>query len=387
MEQYQKNQLKSLLELQLESGINGVLKLETQVNSWQSQQTAVLVINNGCLVYGGSKIPNGQQFAKYLGDKLKPDLIDAALSFASKKLNNSQSVRELIELLVKLRVFSWENIETHIYKQIVLLLEKFNSHPGQAQWEDDDNFDLSFGADRHGLNWIRVKQDLSDRRQQWANLESIIPAMDAIPNVIERQLSTVQYTKIREQLKIYIDGRKTLSDIATEMDKDPLVLANHYSNLVKSGVISFDSHPANHNQANINQTITTGSPQKNLPTILSLDDSRIVQVSIKRALQGDYNVVLASNAAEALMYINRNSIDLLLLDVTMPDVNGWEFCRMIRKMPKFEELPIIMVTARDGLLDKMKGQISGTNKYLTKPFKKEELLEVISKYIKSSKRL
>lgn len=66
----------------------------------------------------------------------------------------------------------------------------------------------------------------------------------------------------------------------------------------------------------------------------------------------------------------------------MPDVDGLEFCKTIRQMSKFRDLPIVMVTARDGLIDKMKGQIAGTNKYLTKPFQPEELQEVVKKYIK-----
>ncbi|MEM9275996.1 MAG: response regulator [Cyanobacteria bacterium P01_F01_bin.143] len=386
MQKYQKHQLKNLLELQLESNVSGVLTLKTQVDSWSDQQTVALVINNGFLVYGGSKIPNSQQFAKYLGDKLKPDLINAALSLANKKLTNSQSVRELIELLVKLRVFKWEAIETHLHKQMVLILEKFNSYPGQAQWNDSHDFDLCFAADRHGLNWIKIKQDLSDRRKQWESLASTIPSRDAVPNISEGQLLTVEDTEVREQLRIYVNGRRTLSNIATEMGKDPLDLANHYGNLVKSGVVNFDANLANYHQTEtiITQVDTIKATQNKLPTILSLDDSKIVQVSIQRALKGHYNVILASNAAEALKNLNRSPIDLLLLDVTMPEINGLEFCRIIRKTPKFGELPIIMVTARDGLIDKMKGQIAGTNKYITKPFKPEELLEVISKFIKVS---
>ncbi len=379
LKQYQSQQLKNLLESQLKQNISGVLALETKVNSWQKQRIGMLVINNGALVYGGSTVPNNQQFAKSLGNKLQPNFINAALPLATEKLTNPQSVRELIEILVKLRIFKWEDIEAYIHNKIVSILEKFDGYPGQAKWDDSNDFDLCFGEDRHGLNWTKLKQDLNHRQQKWASLAPTIPSMDAVPYISENSLSKESDPRVRKHLKTYVDGRRTLVDIATAMGKDPLKVANSYLNWVKSGVVNFDDSPEFNNQAG---TIASETSVANLPTVLSLDDSQIVQISIKRALSGHCNVMLASNAAEALMSLNRNSIDLLLLDLTMPDVDGLEFCRMIRKIPKLRDLPIVMVTARDGLVDKIKGQIAGTNRYITKPFEAEELLAVVNKYIK-----
>ena len=379
--QYQAQQLKKLLESQLKHNINGVLALETKVNFWQKQRTGMLVVHNGALVYGDSIVPNNQQFAKTVGDKLQPNFINAALAVASKKLTNPQSVRELIEILVKIRVFQWENIETHIHNQVVSILEKFDAYPGQAKWNDSSDFDLCFGEDRHGLNWTKLKQDLHHRQQQWASLMPTIPSMDAVPYISESSLSRVSDPRARLHLKTYVDGRRTLVDIATTMGKDPLKVANSYLNWVNSGAVSFDYSPEANNQSGATATARETSVA-NLPIVLSVDDSPIVQISIKRALSGHYNIMLASQAAEALKILNQYSVELLLLDLTMPDVDGLDFCKMIRKIPKFHDLPIIMVTARDGLINKMKGQIAGTNRYITKPFKPEELLEIVNKYIK-----
>ncbi len=65
----------------------------------------------------------------------------------------------------------------------------------------------------------------------------------------------------------------------------------------------------------------------------------------------------------------------------MPDIDGLELCRTVRSMPQFRNLPIVMVTARDGLVDKAKGQISGSTEYLTKPFGVEKLRAVVGKYL------
>ena len=385
-QQYQSQELQNLLAYQLKPDISRELVLETQVSSWQVQRIGSLVINNGTLVYGDSKVPNNLQLAKSLGDKFKAQSIDSALSIASKKLTNPKSVRELIKILVKLRVFKWEHIEAHIHNQVVLMLEKFATYPGQATWHDATDFDLCFGEDCHGLNWIQLKQDLSRRQKQWASLAPQVSSMDAVPyigqcNRLKLGFLRASDPKIGQHFDTYVDGRRTLVDIATAMGKDPLIVANTYFNWVNSGIVNFKNISEANNQA---ETIASETSVPNLPIVLSVDDSPIVQVSIKRALAGHYNVLFTSEPVEAITILRQHSVELLLLDLTMPDMDGLDFCKMIRKNPKFRDLPIIMVTARDGLIDKMKGQLAGTNRYITKPFKPEELLEVVKKYIKAS---
>ena len=116
-------------------------------------------------------------------------------------------------------------------------------------------------------------------------------------------------------------------------------------------------------------------------TILAVDDSPIVRQSIKQALHQKYSVIVADNAVDALSAIYHQNIHLLLLDVTMPGVDGLELCRTVRSLPQFETLPIIMLTARDGAFDKVQGRLAGATEYLTKPFDREKLLETIQRLI------
>ena len=311
--------------------------------------------------------------------------LDAAISLASEKLKNPKSVRELMEILVKLQVFTWEDIEVYIYDRIVSMLEQFDAHLGKAKWDDYTDFDLCFGEDRHGLNWNKLQQALRNRQQKWASLAPTISSMDAVPFLSDSCLSQASDPIVEEHLKTYVDGRRTLVEIATKMGKDPLNVATSYFKWANSGLVSFNNTANTHiDQKGKKQVRATTNNSLNayLPTVLSVDDSPIVQVSIKRALADHCNVMLASTAAEALKIINLKSIDLLLLDVTMPEVDGLEFCRVIRQLPKFKHLPIIMVTARDGFFDKIEGQMAGSNGYLIKPFKPEELVAFVNKYIK-----
>lgn len=119
-------------------------------------------------------------------------------------------------------------------------------------------------------------------------------------------------------------------------------------------------------------------------TILAVDDSVVMQEMLKRALSAEYRVLVAGNAVDALAMIYHEKIVLLLLDVSMPGIDGLEFCRTVRNLPQFKELPIIMLTARDKLFDKVQGRLAGATEYLTKPFDSNQLRQVVAKSIDAS---
>ena len=388
-QKYKSQQLNSLIESREKEKFSGVLTLKTTVETWQSQRTSVVIFNRGNIVYGGTKTVDNKEFAEALGKKFKPDLINAALSVAVSKLNNSDSVDELISKLVTLKVFTWKDVEKFTYQKVINVIEKFLPHPGIAEWRDSSEFDFSLGESGRGLDRLKLEQQLSLRQVQWSKLSPAIPSLYATPSISSESFKKVSDRRVKEHLLKFVNGRRTLVDIAEEMGKDPLTVAKSYHPWVASGWVSFeaDSVIEKKTQAKfsskLQQAATQSQPtvNSNLPMILSVDDSPIVQTSIKRALSDRYNVLLAGKATEALDILNQKPIKLVLLDLTMPDIDGLEFCKSIKQMPKFRNLPIVMVTARDGLVNKMKGHIAGTNKYLTKPFKAEELQAVVSEFV------
>jgi CheY-like chemotaxis protein len=400
---YNSHQLISILDSLFKKNSSGFLSLTTQVDSWQQQRSSILILRNGALVYGGTKVPQASELCQRLGEILKPDLIKAAVQRATKH----NSAVELLEMLIRMRAFTWQEVEAQINTEVLLIIEKFLAHPGEAQWNVNLDLELSYGADQHGLNWSDMQQELKHRQQIWQSYAPQIPAMDAIPVVTSQQLRAIDNPQVADHFRFSVDGRSTLIDIAEKMGKDPLKAAKNYRNWVNKGWVSFVESPVENplklsgiqspgtamiaNEPTNVPTVAataTNEPKAianidpNLPIVLSVDDSAIIQVSIKRALQGDYNVLLADKAAEALEILGEVQVELMLLDLTMPDIDGLEFCKIVRGMPKFKDLPIVMVTARDGLVNKMKGHIAGTNRYLTKPFQPEELREVVRQYIK-----
>ena len=401
-QKYESGKLNSILQSLLKKNASGILSLKTRVPSWHHQRSCILMLRSGALVYGELNInrcPNNVEICQMLGEKLKPNLIKAALSVARERTTDRTSVRELIDLLVRMRVFTWQEVEALITDRIVLILEQFLSFPGEASWQKNANLDLCYGQDKHGLSLSDIKREINQRRQKWKHYADLIPNMGAIPYVTPEQLQQIDDRNVKKHLIGSADGKNNLLDIADKIGKDPLKVAKSYANWINNGWVSIGtssqiaSQGVNDTKAKIesiqNQIKSSATPstdrvdKSNLPIVLSVDDSPIIQISIKRALQEDYNVLLASKATDALKMLNSHPVKLMLLDLTMPDVDGLEFCQSVRKIPKFKDLPIVMVTARDGLVNKMKGHIAGTSKYLTKPFQPEQLRQVVSEYIHS----
>jgi twitching motility two-component system response regulator PilG len=79
--------------------------------------------------------------------------------------------------------------------------------------------------------------------------------------------------------------------------------------------------------------------------------------------------------------IYHERVSVLLLDVAMPGIDGLELCRTVRSIPQFQNLPIIMLTARDGAFDKVQGRLAGATEYLTKPFDAQKLSQVVGQVL------
>lgn len=120
------------------------------------------------------------------------------------------------------------------------------------------------------------------------------------------------------------------------------------------------------------------------PTVLAVDDSLVMHGLIQQALSEYYHVLVVDNAVEALTLLYQQQVSILLLDVTLPEIDGLELCRTVRSLPLFQHLPIIMLTARDQAFDQVQGHLAGATEYLTKPFKSQELVEVIAKILQTA---
>ncbi len=108
-------------------------------------------------------------------------------------------------------------------------------------------------------------------------------------------------------------------------------------------------------------------------TILVVDDEEPVALSIELSLRRDYQVRVANSATDALKIIRRSAPDLIILDIIMPGMDGIQFCNELRKDPLFKSIPILFLTAKGRVEDKIAGLEAGADDYLTKPFDVREL--------------
>ena len=109
-------------------------------------------------------------------------------------------------------------------------------------------------------------------------------------------------------------------------------------------------------------------------TILVIDDDELVALTVQRALKKlGYHVLVANNGRDGIQTARRYQPDLIVLDVIMPGINGYQACREIRSDPLLQETPILFLTAKADDDDKIEGLMAGADDYITKPFNMEEL--------------
>ena len=115
--------------------------------------------------------------------------------------------------------------------------------------------------------------------------------------------------------------------------------------------------------------------------VLVIDDSNTIRRSAEIFLrQGGHEVVLAEDGFDALAKVNDHTPDLIFCDILMPRLDGYQTCAIIKRNPRFSAVPVIMLSSKDGVFDKARGRMVGSEDYLTKPFTKEQLLRAVAQY-------
>ena len=112
--------------------------------------------------------------------------------------------------------------------------------------------------------------------------------------------------------------------------------------------------------------------------VMVIDDSRTIRKSAETMLGREgCEVLTADDGFEALSLIHQHHPDLIFVDIMMPRLDGYQTCAIIKNNDDFRSTPVIMLTSKDGLFDKARGRIVGSDHYLTKPFTKDELLQAV----------
>ena len=122
---------------------------------------------------------------------------------------------------------------------------------------------------------------------------------------------------------------------------------------------------------------TTGSGFK----VLVIDDSNTIRRSAEIFLkQGGHEVILAEDGFDALAKVNDHQPQLIFCDILMPRLDGYQTCAIIKRNARFAGVPVVMLSSKDGVFDKARGRMVGSQDYLTKPFTKDQLLQAVQQF-------
>ena len=119
--------------------------------------------------------------------------------------------------------------------------------------------------------------------------------------------------------------------------------------------------------------------------VLVIDDSNTIRRSAEMYLrQAGFDVILAEDGFDALAKISDHQPRVIFVDIMMPRLDGYQTCALIKQNPHLKATPVVMLSSKDGVFDRARGRLAGSDRYLTKPFTREALIEAVQEYVKAA---
>ena len=127
-----------------------------------------------------------------------------------------------------------------------------------------------------------------------------------------------------------------------------------------------------------------GEAQAGPIKVLVIDDSNTIRRSAEMFLrQAGFEVILAEDGFDALAKLSDHQPRVIFVDIMMPRLDGYQTCALIKQNPQLKSTPVIMLSSKDGVFDRARGRLAGSDRYLTKPFTKEGLIQAVHETVNS----
>ena len=221
--------------------------------------------------------------------------------------------------------------------------------------------------------------------QEWKLLYPHIQSPDQFPvlaDITELRSSLPQATL--NKLQQWADGKTSLRQLARYLNRNVLTVAKAIYPYVQQGCV----HLVYSNTSSSQEHLQQRKPELKVnrkARIVCIDDTKIICETVESILQAQgYEAIAFTNPLEALSRLFQLQPDLILCDITMPELDGYEICAMLRHSTTFSKVPIIMLTGKDAFIDRLQARMVGATDYLTKPFADTELLMLVEKYVNYS---
>lgn len=247
------------------------------------------------------------------------------------------------------------------------------------------------------INYKKISSNLEAQIVEWQAINSVDYSPNFAPvikNISKLKQSVDPATY--QQLFIHINGKKTLRDLAIASQLNLLEIARLFAPYIKSKAIVMQQvqdqrladlyFTVKHNNffnKNNNQ-IREQIKELELPLIIYVDDNpHVCQQVIKILNPLGYRIIAVNDAAKTLIVLLENEPNLIFLNATMPDANGYELCAQIRKMPVAKHIPIIISREQENMVDLVRAKMAGVSDFINKPIKPSELSTLAQKHLQS----
>ncbi|MBD2501015.1 response regulator [Anabaena azotica] len=226
---------------------------------------------------------------------------------------------------------------------------------------------------------------ITQQLQGWNQLSPYIHSPEQLLVLADRVHNSSLPQATITKLKQWADGKTTLRQLARYLNRDILTVAKVIYPYVQQGWLKLTSAQTNNSQ---NNQLVQGQKKAK---ILCIDDTKSICQTVESALQAQGyeamgctlpEIIALTNPLEALSLISQLQPNLVLCDITTPQLNGYEICAMLRQSQVFRYIPMIMLTSKDKFIDRVRARMAGVSDYLIKPFNNDELLMLVKKYIR-----
>ena len=219
------------------------------------------------------------------------------------------------------------------------------------------------------------------------------------PVQLYRQTTPIIY----QNLVQVITGKRTLREIAAKIDEDLLLLTRSLTRYIQTGIIELidlpdlklsqiaavpsigKAYPTDRSIGSIGRTPLMPPELTHSKLVICIDDNPKVCESMREIVtDAGYRFIAIQDATQALPRLLENKPDLIFLDLIMPKVNGYEICGQIRLVSTFAQIPIVILTGKDGLIDRVRSKVVGASEFTSKPITKHAIVASLTKYLTSS---
>jgi two-component system, chemotaxis family, response regulator PixG len=259
---------------------------------------------------------------------------------------------------------------------------------GEHKWYKNQSLPQHALAARvtfQNIDLFPLIQKLEKHIQGWQNFGASITSPYQCPYLTKPQQLNEASSAILLKLSKFLKGL-SFRQLALILNQDELKIAQLLHPYIKTGEVTIRQPPEPFNRLPhiySNQFIAAKiSNPKSKFKVACIDDSPTILDEMQRFLASEtYEITKIDDPLKAAPILLRLKPDLILMDISMPNINGYKLCSFFRGSASLKEIPIIMVSGRTGFIDKTRAKMVGATDYLNKPFSQAELLSVVNKYL------